>query len=63
MGTESRFPVTTKLYKGKSHFATVIIEPFETSIHEISENKFKKLLGELNVEKYIELYGEDLIEA
>ncbi|MDY4128819.1 hypothetical protein [Peptostreptococcus porci] len=63
VATKTQFVETIRLYKGKSRYAIMNTQPFESCISELSENEFKELLGELNAEKYIELYGDTLEEA
>lgn len=63
VATKTQFVETTSLYKGKSRYAIMNTDLFESRIYELDENEFKKLLGELNAEKYIELYGDTLEEA
>lgn len=63
VATKTQFVETIRLYKGKSRYAIMNTSPLESCIYELSENEFKELLGELNAEKYIELYGDTLEDA
>ncbi len=51
------------LYKGNKYYALRIKNVFRDTLIMINKKQFKKILAELDVEKYLELYGDQLEEA